>query len=304
MDTSQKKPNVEKIYSDDFYQTIFSQAGDGIFLVDEEGCILEANPRGCEILGYTRDELRGMPVMSLHPVDEIQHIQKELERLAIDKLVTVESVFTRKDGSLLPIEITGKILPNNQIIGLLRDISERKKMEKVIQELLITDPLTGLYNRRYFFSVANALIAESTRYGHPITFMLLDLDRFKNINDTYGHMKGDLALQHLANSIRYTTRESDIIARFGGDEFVILLPQSDKTQAAHLAERLQKHLSENPIQSMDNNFYINVSIGAACITTSNEVVLIDKLIERADQALYKAKQEGRNLIRIWSMSEI
>ncbi len=302
MDTPQNKSNIANNFSDEFYQTIFSQAGDGIFLVDEQGVIQEVNPRGCEILGYAREELCGLPVMQLHPADEIDHMQKELARLATDKLVTAESVFIRKDGSRLPIEITGKLLPNNQIIGLLRDISERKKTEKVIQELLMTDPLTGLYNRRHFFSVANMLIAESVRYGHPCTLLLLDLDRFKKINDDHGHMKGDLALQHLANSIRYVTRASDVVARLGGDEFVMLLPQTDDAQAAYLAERLQKHLLENPIPNIEGNLYIRLSIGMSYVTSNT--ASIDILLESADQALYKAKQQGRNQICIRSMSEM
>lgn len=304
MDTPQNKPNLENNLSEEFYQTIFLQAGDGIFLVDEQGVILEVNPRGCEIMGYTRAELCGVPVMRFHPADEIDHIQRELARLATNKLVTTESVFICKDGTRLPIEITGKLLPNNQIIGLLRDISERKKMEKVIQELLITDQLTGLYNRRHFFSVANMIIAECIRYRHPFALLLLDLDHFKKINDDYGHMKGDLALLHLANSLRCVTRASDLIARLGGDEFVILLPQADDVQATCLAERLQKHLLENPIPNKEDSLYIKLSIGMTCVTPSQNTVSIDILLESADQALYKAKQQGRNQICIRSMSEI
>ncbi len=304
MDMQQpNRTNTSSNLSDEFFQTIFMQAGDGIFLIDEQGVIIETNPRGCEILGYTREELCGQPVMKFHPADEIDHIQKELGRLALEKLVTTESVFLRKDGARLPVEITGKLLSNNQIIGLLRDISERKKAEKVTQELLATDPLTGLYNRRYFFSIVNAIIAESVRYGNPFTLMILDLDYFKKVNDTHGHIRGDLALQHLANSIRHVTRASDMAARLGGDEFVIFLPQTDNAQAVHLAERLHAYLAQHPVQGVDGNFYITLSIGITNIPNPYEAVSIDTVIEQADQALYKAKQQGRNQTCVWPTAE-
>jgi diguanylate cyclase (GGDEF)-like protein/PAS domain S-box-containing protein len=302
MDTIRKQSDTNNGFSDEFYQSIFMQAGDGIFLIDEQGVIIEANPRGCEILGYARDELCGLPVMTLHPADEIDHMQKKLAQLATDKLVTTESVFLRKDGSRVPVEITGKLLSNNQIIGMLRDISERKKAEKVTQELLSTDLITGLYNRRYFFSIVNALIAESTRYGHPITFMLLDLDYFKKVNDTHGHTKGDLALLHLANSIRYVTRAADITARFGGDEFVIFLPQTDAAQALYLAKRLREHLSSNPVPDIGEKIFITLSIGMTSVSAPYQSVSIDLLMEQADLALYQAKQQGRNRVCVWNAS--
>ncbi len=286
--------DIENGLSEEFYQTIFMQAGDGIFLIDEQGVMLEMNPRGCEILGYTRDELRGQPVMKFHPVEEIAHIQKELGRLTRDKLVTIESAFIRKDGSRVPVEITGKLLSNNQIIGLLRDISERKKAERVTQELLATDPLTGLYNRRYFFGIVNLIIAEAVRYGHPAAILLLDLDHFKQINDAHGHMMGDQALRHLANGIRGLIRSADVVARFGGDEFLILLPQTDEAQAFQMAERLHNYLLETPVPNTDPAIFITLSIGVSSIPAQHKAVLIETLLEQADLALYKAKQSGRN----------
>ena len=118
--------------SDEVFQNIFLQAGDGIFLIDAQSCMLEMNPRGCEILGYSREELIGQPVLGFQPEDELPHIQEKLSQLAVDKLVMTESFFIRKDGVRIPVEITGKLLSNGQIIGMLRDISERKQTEQAL----------------------------------------------------------------------------------------------------------------------------------------------------------------------------
>jgi diguanylate cyclase (GGDEF)-like protein/PAS domain S-box-containing protein len=132
MNTLLKTSQQENKLSEEFFQNIFLQAGDGIFLISERGIMIEMNPRGCEILGYSREELQGQHVLKFQPVDEIDHMAKKLALLVTEKLITTESVFLRKDGSRVPVEITGKLLSNNQIIGLLRDITERKLAEQAL----------------------------------------------------------------------------------------------------------------------------------------------------------------------------
>src|ERR1041385_1715322 len=134
MNTLQNTSRQENKLSEEFFQNIFLQAGDGIFLINERGIIIEMNPRGCEILGYSGEELQGQHVLKFQPVDEVDHMAKKLTLLATEKLMTTESVFLRKDGSRVPVEITGKLLSNNQIIGLLRDITERKHAEQALIE--------------------------------------------------------------------------------------------------------------------------------------------------------------------------
>ncbi len=134
MNTFQNTPEQENKLSEEFFQNIFLQAGDGIFLINERGIMIEVNPRGCEILGYSKEELQGQHVLKFQPVDEVDHMAKKLALLATEKLITAETVFLRKDGSRVPVEITGKLLSNNQIIGLLRDITERKRAEQALIE--------------------------------------------------------------------------------------------------------------------------------------------------------------------------
>lgn len=134
MNTTQNTSEQENKLSEEFFQNIFLQAGDGIFLINQRGIMVEVNPRGCEILGYSKEELQGQHVLKFQPVDEVEHMTQKLALLATEKLITTESVFLRRDGSRVPVEITGKLLSNNQIIGLLRDITERKLAEQALIE--------------------------------------------------------------------------------------------------------------------------------------------------------------------------
>ena len=121
-------------FPEEFFQQMFLQAGDGIFLVSTDSTIIEVNPRGCDMLGYPREELLGQPVLKFQPPDAIEHIRQKLAELTVQKLVTAETIFLRKDGSRMPAEITGKLLSNDMIIGMLRDITERRAAQQALIE--------------------------------------------------------------------------------------------------------------------------------------------------------------------------
>ena len=164
-----------------------------------------------------------------------------------------------------------------------------------IQRLAITDSLTGTFNRRYFFEAAQQEINRSHRYDHPISVMMLDLDNYKEINDTYGHDIGDQALQLIAQRCQENIRDVDILARYGGDEFIFLLPETNITQALEIAERLRLVMQDNPIEIGEISATTTISIGVAgSIDASPE---LDLLLKRADLALYDAKHSGRNCIK-------
>jgi diguanylate cyclase (GGDEF)-like protein/PAS domain S-box-containing protein len=178
--------------------------------------------------------------------------------------------------------------------NLAREIEERKRAEQALQEMAVTDPLTGLFNRRHFFHTAGSSLTHAARYRHEVTIMMLDVDHFKLINDTYGHRIGDLALQHLVSGIRSCIRKTDMAARFGGDEFAILMPETDHVQALQVAGRIHHFIRSNPVPDLDTNVTCTVSVGIASFTAQQDGTSIDALFEQADQALYKAKQAGRN----------
>jgi diguanylate cyclase (GGDEF)-like protein len=184
---------------------------------------------------------------------------------------------------------------------LLREIEERKKVEKALEELAVTDPLTGLFNRRHFFNIAEFLLAEATRYKHPLSLIILDIDHFKQVNDTYGHAVGDEAIKLLSATIKTLIRASDVAARFGGDEFVLLLPETNLEQAVKFADRLRFSLKDKTFSASQIQFHFTISIGVAgFLVPSNSV---DELLEHADRALYAAKQEGKNQVQVYQRPE-
>ncbi len=162
------------------------------------------------------------------------------------------------------------------------------------QHLAITDPLTKIYNRRYFFEIAQREFDRAVRYGYPLSILMLDIDHFKAVNDTYGHQIGDIALQNVANRCRESIRDIDILARYGGEEFIILLPNTKQQGALHVAHRIRDKISNVPTNVGEHGIPITVSIGVT--TLSKETTTLDMLIGQADTMLYKAKEAGRNCV--------
>jgi diguanylate cyclase (GGDEF)-like protein/PAS domain S-box-containing protein len=178
-------------------------------------------------------------------------------------------------------------------------IIERFQAEEKLVHLAITDPLTGLYNRRHFFDLARNEVERSKRYGHSLACIMFDVDYFKNINDSCGHMVGDQVLQEMVRRCRENIRRVDIFARYGGDEFAILLPEADIQKASLLSNRLCEDFKKGEIKVAEQEIRITLSMGVASMAGSNGLHL-DTLLIRADQALYVAKQKGRNQVSVWS----
>jgi diguanylate cyclase (GGDEF)-like protein len=158
------------------------------------------------------------------------------------------------------------------------------------------DDLTGLYNRRFFIKLANSEIERARRYSHPTTFMMLDLDYFKDINDQYGHIAGDHVLERVADILKSASRDADLIGRLGGEEFAIVSPESTLEQASQLAERIRKKIHETQFGVGDCHFQLTVSIGITEVLSSDTQV--DHAMSRADKALYESKSIGRNKVSI------
>lgn len=171
---------------------------------------------------------------------------------------------------------------------------EKSRLYADLQRLAITDVLTGCYNRRGLFEMGQREMERARRYGRPLSIIMIDIDHFKLVNDRFGHAAGDLALQALVQRIQSQVREIDLVGRYGGEEFIILLPENNLISAAQVAERLRRAISEHTISTPQGEISLTVSIGVAQADEATEN--LEALIARADLALYAAKQRGRNCV--------
>ncbi len=173
-----------------------------------------------------------------------------------------------------------------------------------VQRLAITDSLTGVYNRRHFFTLAEQEYKRVHRYDHPFSILMLDLDHFKHINDTYGHRIGDQVLITVSQMIQGALRSVDVFARYGGEEFVIMLPETGLERARNTAERLRRLVAETPIATEHATFSVTISLGVSSLEADESSIdalpgSVDILIDHADQALYLSKQSGRNRVSVY-----
>jgi len=204
-----------------------------------------------------------------------------------------ESLLLKADGTSVPVIKTIKKLQygdSDIIMIALVDVSERKKLEERLKELSITDALTGIYNRRYFLEKLKEEINRSRRYGAEFSIIMFDLDHFKYINDTFGHSKGDEVLVGTSSAIKARLRSTDTFARWGGEEFVILLPSTPLKGAYTLAEELRQIVAQQEYHIWRP---VTASFGVAPYIHGDSP---DQLITRADAMLYKAKEAGRNCV--------
>ncbi len=189
-------------------------------------------------------------------------------------------------------EQTAELRRKNEL--LQREIAERKLLEKEIRELAFTDPLTGIRNRRSFMEQADKEWKRSRRYVRHLSLLMADIDHFKNINDTYGHPVGDLALKVFAKTCAAALRDNDILGRMGGEEFAVILVETGETQAFEIADRLRQKVAAIAVKEGNFSFNMRVSIGVATIRQDDGG--LDDLLLRADKGLYKAKRGGRNRV--------
>jgi diguanylate cyclase (GGDEF)-like protein len=182
------------------------------------------------------------------------------------------------------------------VLVALNDISQRKELEAELFRQASTDSLTGINNRRYFIAQAEQELRRSRRFTREMSVMMIDLDHFKSINDKHGHAVGDAVLQGVVKRALESLRQSDFIGRLGGEEFAVVLPETNSAAARDAAERLRQHLAEKPLIAERIAVPCTVSVGVANLGASDTT--IDDLLNRADTALYRAKNGGRNRVEL------
>ena len=219
---------------------------------------------------------------------------KALEHFAAQAAISIENAILNNELEDRVAIRTAELKRINEM--LIAEIEERKRMEKQLHHLATTDPLTGVLNRRHFFELAKQEFDRSQRYDRKISIILFDVDHFKEINDTYGHIAGDQLLQTIVERFIRNLRQMDIFGRYGGDEFVILLPETNTDQARLAAERLHQIVTSDPVETSRGIIPIQISIGVASLENSDDM---ENLLIKTDQALYKAKETGRNRVVVF-----
>lgn len=201
-------------------------------------------------------------------------------------------------GALTVEDLPHEALENFSILANQFSLEfKRVKLYQRIQELAITDGLTGLSVRRYFLERLQEEIERSARHNLHLAFLMIDIDHFKRCNDNFGHLTGDVVLREVARKIKACVREIDLVARFGGEEFSVLLPDTDKVGARGVAERIRSGIDKHPFRAYNESLKIEVSIGVAGLPEDSTTA--QSLIDRSDQALYRAKDEGRNRVCVY-----
>ncbi len=309
------------------FRALFEQTHDAVFLLDLNGRHIAENQRAADMLGYTKKEMESLSLNETSAEKE-QSIDVLNRLLAGEHIPLYERLFHKRDGRVFPVELTVELIRDKNGIPLhiqsvARDITERKQAEIDLhymqeslksanyelqaalfreQGLARTDALTGVHSRGYLFELAAREFETAVRYRTPLSILMVDIDDFKCINDTFGHAIGDQAIQRMAQVVNAEIRASDVIGRYGaGDEFIILLPQTSAQDAQVLAARIQASVAAIRMEVGQEVITLKVSIGIAQNThPAGQPDTVENLFLRADQALYAAKQAGKNCAMIFA----
>ena len=221
-----------------------------------------------------------------------------VQSLNLNTVIIGHSTITDRFLDIIMMAFTAILVISGIDISRKRTFKKLEDTQSELKILATTDPLTGLFNRRCFEDRAEAEIKRSIRYNKSLTVIMADLDHFKKINDNFGHKVGDHALKEVAKIIRKSLRDIDLIGRYGGEEFIMLFPELDQTTSLTVAERLRKEIENTVISVKERTVKITVSLGITELSKGSKYSL-DTLTHRADEALYKSKDNGRNMITIW-----
>lgn len=281
------------------------QSGNTVMITDAQGAIQYANPRFESTSGYLLSDIKGNNPRFLKSGKQTEDFYRDLWQTIIRGGIWRGELHNRrKDGMLYwesatiaPVQDdTGQV---TNYIAIKEDITERKQLEASLERLATIDSLTGALNRRQLVAVADRELDLAHRYNHPTSIIMLDIDHFKKINDQYGHAVGDIAIQRTAQVLRENLRAVDYLGRYGGDEFTIVLPETDLVEAGKLAERIRARVETQTIRGDEDRVaQLSISLGLVCVTSAPGEPLadFDAVIQLADKALYLAKAAGRNRV--------
>ncbi|HEY0069647.1 MAG TPA: sensor domain-containing diguanylate cyclase [Chloroflexia bacterium] len=265
-----------------------------------DGRFLEVNDNFLGLFGYSREDVIGTTALELgmwaDPEDRAEMVRIVGEEGKVHKEVNLLTKSGEIRVTLFAaqrIEIDGEQF----LVTAATDLTDRKRAEEILRHLATRDELTGLYNRREMGFLLQGELARSRRYHHFLSIMIIDLDRFKVVNDTYGHQVGDEVLREVSKLVQESIRAGDSAARYGGEELAVIMPETTGSGAFKVAERVRQAVAARPFTNPQRStrtlpVRMTISTGIACFPSDADNQ--DALIVAADKALYKAKEEGRN----------
>jgi diguanylate cyclase (GGDEF)-like protein/PAS domain S-box-containing protein len=280
-------------------RSITSAAQDAVILIDPQGLVTYWNPAAEHMFGFAETEVIGKNLHDLIVPERhlerahagFSHFVTSGEGPAIGKTSTLQA--QHRNGDEFPVDISLsaiKLRGQWNAVGIVRNATERVKTEERLQQLATTDTLTGIFNRRCFDETLEREVSRSARLSSPLSLILFDVDHFKRINDTFGHQAGDQVLAQLAGAVAGAIRTSDLFARWGGEEFAVLLPGSPLDAARLLAEKLRMILETQPFPNVGQ---VTCSFGVGEYAPGDDA---DGLMKKVDRCLYQAKASGRNRV--------
>lgn len=282
------------------YRAVVNQSPVGIAIISPDRILLQVNRVFCDVFGLRQDEVQGQSVRVFYGSDDMSD---EFDR-KVDSVVRAGETFSgdipmqRRDGIPMTVKLACRLIddaePSLGAVCVVEDITERLRIEAELCRLATTDALTGILNRRSFMTNSSIEVNRSKRHKRPLSVLMLDIDNFKRVNDTYGHPVGDEAIKAMATTCAKTIRANDILSRLGGEEFAILLPETDLSNAIAMAERLRAAIADIRIPTEIGELSFTSSIGVAELTEVDPS--IETLLSHADAALYEAKRSGRNRV--------
>jgi len=285
----------------------FDALPDPIFVINEDGNFIKALGGNASYLYQGSEHFEGKYIKDIFSSSLAQEFQLAVtQAINSNKLVIIEHEIHPNDLKAFDVGVSsnwfeGRIYPIRQrgndkrvVLCVTINKTESKLMEQKLLQLAETDPLTGAFNRRFFNNSLTRAIAEFTRYNNVFSLLMIDVDHFKNLNDTFGHDIGDEVLKGLVNICHDVLRDIDIFARYGGEEFMILLPHTSGEEACIVADRIRRALAQASTVIDSKKISYTASIGVTQVKTNDEK--IEQLTKRVDLALYQAKDSGRNKV--------
>ncbi|MES9945899.1 MAG: diguanylate cyclase [Candidatus Thiodiazotropha sp.] len=285
-------------------RAITSKLAEGLMVLDKEGKLINMNPEAERLLGWSYAMLSGQRIhewIHKNASGKNEHECPILNVIKEERIYHVEEdVFRRSDGTDLPVAYTASpYIVEDEASGVIvafEDISERKKLKEELVHQATHDALTGLLNRREIENLLDHAFSQAMRYGRDLSVCMIDIDHFKQINDTFGHRAGDDALKSFGQVLDQKTRSADLAGRYGGEEFVVVLTETSLSGAMRWAEQLRATIESTPIILNESSGPTNLTVSIGVSSISNAIENSDQLMDRADSALYLAKGSGRNKV--------